>query len=181
MVFRGLFGMNFELDGIHFNPMVPDTFKTAMTLKNFKYRGMRLNIRVKNPGRYLDTFKLDGVLKSRGKGFVSSSLTGTREVYMTMSDTYVPPVDVTGIIPQGALAVSAIRVTSQLSRDAIAISFGDRQVDAAVLSASGKYLGSLSGSNGVITMRKSAFQPGMYILKWRSGNQIGTHKVFLTF
>ena len=33
MVFHGLFGMNFDVDGIRFDPMVPDTFKNAMTLE----------------------------------------------------------------------------------------------------------------------------------------------------
>jgi hypothetical protein len=174
MVFRGLFGMDFQLDGVHFDPIVPDTFTTTMTLNNFKFRGMVMNISLTGPGKYLQSFKLDGV---ETPPLVPSSLTGTHQITMTVSNTP------TGIheTSMGISGTSKFAVTTQMSREALNICFGSKQAGATLFSASGKRLGEFSTSNGIITVRKSMMQTGMYIIKWHSGNNSGMLKAFLTF
>jgi hypothetical protein len=55
------FGVNYELDGIHFRPFVPKTLKANRQLSNFKYRDAVLNMTITGFGNTLKSFKLDGV------------------------------------------------------------------------------------------------------------------------
>ncbi len=60
MIFHGLFGMNFQDDGIHFAPQVPKAF-TTITLQDLTYRNLILDLTVKGSGNTLNSFSLDGV------------------------------------------------------------------------------------------------------------------------
>ena len=60
MVHRIFIGMNFNVDGIRFNPVIPKVFSGNRTLGNFKYRNAILNITVKGYGRKIHSIMLDG-------------------------------------------------------------------------------------------------------------------------
>lgn len=60
MVHRIFIGMNFDVDGIRFNPVIPKVFSGNRTLRNFKYRKAILNITVKGYGRKIHSITLDG-------------------------------------------------------------------------------------------------------------------------
>jgi hypothetical protein len=173
MVIHGLFGMNFDVDGIRFDPIVPDTFKTAMTLNNFIYRKDTLNMTITGPGKYLQTFKLDGVTQ---KAFIPGTLTGKHTVVMTVSNSAV------GILPQArnaAMVNNRIQISSS-SIQGVSMNFGSYQnVDAALYSLAGKIIGEFNTSNGIVTVSNKSFIPGSYIVKWHSGDVEGIQKVLL--
>ncbi|HPS95823.1 MAG TPA: hypothetical protein PK115_04440 [Bacteroidales bacterium] len=60
MVHRIFIGMNFDVDGIRFNPVIPKVFSGNRTLRNFKYRNAILDITVKGYGRRIHSITLDG-------------------------------------------------------------------------------------------------------------------------
>jgi hypothetical protein len=174
MVFHGLFGMNFDVDGVRFDPMVPDTFKNAMTLNNFTYRGMTLNMTVQGPGKYLVDFKLDGVAKP--DHFISGTLTGTHAVSMTLSNT---PVSTLPGSKNTALVNRGIPVCSN-TMQGVSIRFGSYQkVNVSLYSLSGRSAGEFTTSNGIVTVSKKDYQPGAYVIKWHSENVDGVQKVLL--
>lgn len=55
------FGIQYELDGIHFRPFVPKTMKGERRLQNFKYRQALLDMSICGFGNHIASFKLDGV------------------------------------------------------------------------------------------------------------------------
>jgi Amylo-alpha-1,6-glucosidase len=171
MVFHGLFGMQFDVDGVRFDPMVPDTFKNAMTLNNFIYRKDTLNMTVSNPGKYLLTFKLDGVAQAP---FIPGSLTGKHTVVMTMSATKVAVNQ--GIhshaLPEGA------SVQAAASAHGVTINFGtNRKASATLYALSGKALREFTASSGSIVVDNKNCKPGFYALRWRAGGAEGIEKV----
>jgi len=174
MVFHGLFGMNFDVDGIRFDPMVPDTFKTAMTLNNFIYRKDTLNISVTGPGKYLQSFKLDGVTQA---AFVPGTLTGKHTVVMTMTNTPV------STLPQARSVVSMensrIEVASNAAHGTV-LNFGsNRDVSAGLYSLTGKFLGEFNTSSGTVTINNKSFTAGTYVVKWHSENLDGIQRILL--
>jgi hypothetical protein len=81
MIYHGLFGMNFEPDGIRFAPVVPDQF-SQLSLAGVKYREARLTILVKGKGARIGEFKLDG--KSQRKPFFAASNQGDHQIEITL-------------------------------------------------------------------------------------------------
>lgn len=77
MIFDGIFGMNFETNGINFAPYVKNTWGNT-SLTNLKYRNMTLNINLTGTGSTISSFKIDGV--TQGSPFVAASLNGTHTV-----------------------------------------------------------------------------------------------------
>lgn len=55
------FGIQYELDGIHFNPLVPKTLRANRRLQNFRYRQAVLDMSITGFGNVIKSFKLDGV------------------------------------------------------------------------------------------------------------------------
>ena len=74
--YRVMFGMNYDEDGIRFNPYIPGWMVGPFELSNFKYRNATLTIKLSGEGDHVKSFKVDGVAKD--------------------IDTYVFPVDSTG-------------------------------------------------------------------------------------
>jgi hypothetical protein len=172
MVIHGLFGMNFDVNGIRFDPMVPDTFKTAMTFNNFIYRKDTLNMTLTGPGKYLKEFKLDNVVQSNA--FIPATLTGKHTVSMLMSAT---PVSTLPGKPAVSATNSRMRVGVN-SMESVCLRLDSRQkVSVSVYSPSGRCAGTFTSSDGVVTISKKAFQSGTYIIKWQSENTDGTQKI----
>lgn len=61
LVHKLLFGMEFEIDKLVFNPLVPKALKGKRTLKNFRYRDAVLNIGLEGFGNQISHFEIDGV------------------------------------------------------------------------------------------------------------------------
>ncbi len=58
--YRVMFGMNYDEDGITFNPYVPDWMEGPFELSNFKYRNAKLTIKITGKGDKVKSFKVDG-------------------------------------------------------------------------------------------------------------------------
>lgn len=84
MVHRVFMGMNFERDGILFEPVIPKEYRGSKTLSNFKYRNAILNITVKGYGNKINSFRLDG--KQLDKAFLDGSLSGTHNIEIQMAN-----------------------------------------------------------------------------------------------
>ena len=83
MNYRVLIGITPEVDGLHFAPTIPETFKGKYDLKNFKYRQATLNISVEGWGDGLASFILDG--KELESHAIPTTLTGAHEIEMVMN------------------------------------------------------------------------------------------------
>jgi len=81
MVYHGLFGMEFEEDGVRFSPVVPARFKN-LELSDVKYRDAVLRIVVKGNGTTIGDFKVDG--KPRKTRFFEASNHGAHEIEVRM-------------------------------------------------------------------------------------------------
>ena len=81
MIFLGLFGMNFEKDGLVFSPTLPGEWG-PVTLNGLHYRGMTLNISISNAGNKVRKFLLDGV--EAPNTFIPATLTGTHDISIEM-------------------------------------------------------------------------------------------------
>jgi hypothetical protein len=172
MVFHGLFGMNFDVDGIRFDPMVPDTFKTAMTLNNFIYRKDTLNMTLTGPGKYLKEFRLDNVVQANA--FIPGTLTGKHTVIITTSTT---PVGVLPAVHSVPLSQNRMRVGVNPAGN-VCLHFDSREkIAVSLYSPLGRFAGTFTSSNGSVTLSKNAFHSGTYIATWRSENAAGTQKI----
>jgi hypothetical protein len=81
MVYRVLFGMHFEIDGLHLSPCIPESLKGERELSNFHYRAATLRIVVKGFGSHVRRASLDG---HAGLPFVPSGLTGDHVMVLEM-------------------------------------------------------------------------------------------------
>ncbi|AHC13551.1 Six-hairpin glycosidase-like protein [Salinispira pacifica] len=61
MVYRGLFGINVQRDGVTFAPMLPENLGGGpVTLSGFTLRGMELNMTVRGTGSRIASMQIDG-------------------------------------------------------------------------------------------------------------------------
>jgi len=81
MIYHGLFGMDFQANGVRFAPVVPPPFQ-QLTLSNLNYRDARLRLVVKGSGTRLRAFKLDG--KTQRRPFFDAASKGQHELEMLM-------------------------------------------------------------------------------------------------
>nr|WP_321408406.1 hypothetical protein [uncultured Carboxylicivirga sp.] len=84
MVHRVFIGMNFEVEGIQFSPVIPDVYGGDKTLSNFKYRDALLNIKVEGYGNKIKSFILDNEVQE--KAFVPASLKGEHSIVIKMAN-----------------------------------------------------------------------------------------------
>ncbi len=84
MVHRLFIGMHFEVDGIHFNPVIPESYKGKRTLSNFKYRNAILDIEVDGFGNEIESFLLDG--QPVENAFFPAKLEGKHNVNIKMKN-----------------------------------------------------------------------------------------------
>jgi hypothetical protein len=84
MVHRIFIGMDFEPDGIRFQPFIPEVYGGTKTLSNFSYRKAKLDITVKGFGKGIASFKLDG--KSVDEPFFSGNLKGKHRIEIELDN-----------------------------------------------------------------------------------------------
>jgi hypothetical protein len=109
LVYKVLFGMHYETDRLVFRPFVPQAFKGARQLTNFKYRQAILNIELTGYGNKIQTITLDG--QPLAGAAVPASLTGPHALRITLTSQAPAEAKVTRVAnlfspetPQVALA-----------------------------------------------------------------------------
>ena len=84
--FKVLFGIDYGVDSLCFNPFVPQRLKGKRTLKSFHYRNSTLDISVSGYGDSIKTLKLDG--KVVDGSAISGNLVGHHKVEISMSNSF---------------------------------------------------------------------------------------------
>ena len=87
MVYRILYGMDFDPDGIVFRPLVPEAYAGVRQLSNFKYRNCELNIHLRGWGNRVKEITLDGQPLPEAK--VPGDLSGRHEVEIVLDEQRV--------------------------------------------------------------------------------------------
>lgn len=86
-----LFGINFLIDGIEFNPFVPEALNGTRTLKGFKYRNATLDITVNGYGDKIKSFSLNG---KEHAPKLPGNIKGHNTVVITMDSAPIAPLKV---------------------------------------------------------------------------------------
>lgn len=84
MVHRIFIGMQFEVDGIRFKPVVPEPYDGTRTLSNFKYRDAILDISVEGFGANIQSITLDG--SPLENAFLRADISGKHSVVITLDN-----------------------------------------------------------------------------------------------
>jgi hypothetical protein len=82
LVYRILFGISFEEDGLHFSPVIPQELGGVRTLENFHYRDAVLSLRVRGYGSRVRSIRIDGAALSGG---VPPTLHGKHRIEIVMA------------------------------------------------------------------------------------------------
>jgi glycogen debranching enzyme len=77
MVLYGLFGLNFEPDGVRLTPTLPPGWG-AVRLSGLRYRQSVFNLRLEGEGQHIARVSVDG--KTVSSAFISAKLTGEHQV-----------------------------------------------------------------------------------------------------
>lgn len=88
LVYKVLFGMNFEPEGIRLQPHVPKVLRGERKIENFRYRNASLAIHVSGYGDAITSFSIDG--EEQEEAFIPGDLTGEHEVVIVLSDNQLP-------------------------------------------------------------------------------------------
>lgn len=86
-----LFGINFEKDGLAFDPFVPKALAGDRSLKNFKYRNATLDINISGYGDRIKSFRLNG---KEHKNLISPDIKGHNTIDIVMADNEIAPMKV---------------------------------------------------------------------------------------
>jgi hypothetical protein len=87
LVYKVLFGMQFNPDNLSFAPFVPKVFNGTRTLNNFKYRNAVLNIEMDGFGNSIKSFSIDG---KESEHLVSSTLHGNHQIKIVLANNRLP-------------------------------------------------------------------------------------------
>ena len=108
MVHRVFMGMEFEMDGLHFNPVVPKAYGGEKTLSNFKYRNANLSVKVKGFGTKIKSVSINGKLVD--KAFIDKNATGNQEVIIELANNDFPHAEINRVANHFSLpSVSATK------------------------------------------------------------------------
>ncbi|WP_426491719.1 MGH1-like glycoside hydrolase domain-containing protein [Hymenobacter sp. 102] len=89
LVYKGLFGMNFEPTQLVFRPFVPKALQGTRTLTNFHYRKAVLDIELTGYGNRIDSMTLDGSPVTDNA--IPASLTGHHQVRIALVNSVPEP------------------------------------------------------------------------------------------
>ncbi len=84
LIHKIIFGIQFQPDGLNFNPFVPFELKGKRSLKNFTYRNAILDIDMQGYGNKIKSFSLDGKLLSRP--FIPGNLEGSHSIKIILAN-----------------------------------------------------------------------------------------------
>ena len=88
LVYRILFGIQYNTNNISFSPFVPKVFKGKRSLTNFKYRNSVLNIELNGHGDIITSFSIDG--KELSDHIVPASLSGVHDIKIVLGNLELP-------------------------------------------------------------------------------------------
>lgn len=88
LVYKTLFGIQYQETGLTFSPVVPKAFAGKRTLENFRYRKAVLDLEVEGFGSELEAFYLDGVLQNKPE--IQTTLEGKHRIRMVLKSTQKP-------------------------------------------------------------------------------------------
>ncbi len=88
LVYKVLFGIQFNSDNLSFSPFVPQVFKGKRTLNNFKYRNAVLNIEMDGYGNSIKSFSIDG--KESSEHHIPSTLQGNHRIKIILTTDGLP-------------------------------------------------------------------------------------------
>ncbi|SMC00575.1 Glycogen debranching protein-like [Hymenobacter roseosalivarius DSM 11622] len=83
LVYKVLFGMDFQADKLVFRPFVPKAFAGPRKLSNFKYRGAVLDLEMEGYGNEITTITLDD--KPLANATIPATLTGRHKVRILLA------------------------------------------------------------------------------------------------
>ncbi|HEY5463863.1 MAG TPA: amylo-alpha-1,6-glucosidase [Hanamia sp.] len=95
LVYKVLFGMQFNTDNLSFEPFVPKIFNGKRTLDNFKYRNAVLNIEMDGFGNSIKSFSIDG--KESDKHDISTGLKGIHTIKIVLGDINLPAAKINSV------------------------------------------------------------------------------------
>jgi len=84
LVYKVLFGMDMQVNGLVFSPFVPEVLKGERTLTNFKYRKAILDIKLSGYGNVIKSITLDG--KPLPQAMIPVNLEGKHSVAIILAD-----------------------------------------------------------------------------------------------
>lgn len=84
LVYKVLFGMQYNVNSLAFHPFVPGVLTGTRTLLRFNYRNAILNITLKGSGNIIKDFYVDGKLDRSNS--ISASLYGTHDVRIILAN-----------------------------------------------------------------------------------------------
>lgn len=85
--YRVMFGMNYDEDGIRFNPYIPGWMQGPFELSNFKYRNATLTVKLSGEGDKVKSFKVDGVQKDIADYVFPVTQTGSHTIEIVMEQS----------------------------------------------------------------------------------------------
>lgn len=90
---RLLFGINFEKNGLRLEPFVPEALAATRTLKDFPYRGAKLNITVSGYGDKVRSLSINGksYYPEKGKVIPAKLLKDGADIEIVMNDSFSGP------------------------------------------------------------------------------------------
>lgn len=90
MIYQGVFGITYEVDGLRFAPNKPASlFPDEILLTDFIFRDMTLDITVKGSGSKVKSFTIDGGIereKYKGAFFLESTMHGKHKVVIVVEE-----------------------------------------------------------------------------------------------
>ena len=85
--YRVMFGMNYDENGITFNPYIPSWMEGPFELSNFKYRNATLKINLSGKGDKVKSFKVDGAEKDISSYVFPVNATGSHTIDIEMENS----------------------------------------------------------------------------------------------
>ena len=85
------FGIQYELDGIHFQPLIPKVLKGNRRLSNFRYRQATLDMSITGYGNVIKSFRLDG---QECDPLFPAYLTGAHTIDIVMANQQPAPMQI---------------------------------------------------------------------------------------
>ncbi|MBQ3265478.1 MAG: hypothetical protein IJH07_06845 [Ruminococcus sp.] len=85
--YRVMFGMNYDEDGVTFDPYIPGWMEGPFELSNFKYRNSVLTIKLSGEGDQVKSFKVDGVARDIESYVFSKENTGSHTIEIVMEQS----------------------------------------------------------------------------------------------
>lgn len=92
-VHRVFMGMEFQEEGLYFNPVVPEVYGGQKTLSNFKYRNATLNISVSGFGNEIARVTINGEVSDQA--FLPNDLVGEHRILIELANNKFPQQDIT--------------------------------------------------------------------------------------